>query len=148
MLIQFISIVSWYILPQINNFFSLFKVPPKIAPFSFGDAPHEAGESVSTQCSVSSGDLPINISWWFNGQPISLLSDITTSSVSHRSSFLEIESLKGFHVGNYTCMGINKAGNMTHTAQLLVNGAPPATIAWDGFFPKALPNFLSLCTLK
>lgn len=79
---------------------------------------------MSTQCAVS-GDLPINISWWFNGQPISLVNEISTSVVNRRISVLEIESIKAFHVGNYTCLGMNQVGNVTHTAQLLVNGVNP-----------------------
>ncbi|XP_072155021.1 cell adhesion molecule Dscam1 isoform X2 [Bemisia tabaci] len=99
-------------------------VPPKIAPFSLPDNPLEAGESVSLHCSATSGDLPINITWWFNGLPVSLLSDISVSVVSKRLSVLEIESIKAFHVGNYTCVGKNDAGNMSHTAELLVNVPP------------------------
>lgn len=95
---------------------------PKVAPFSFGDEPVEADQFVSVMCSVIHGDLPINITWEFNGRPIDSGSDVTITFTGKRMSTLSIDSVTGHHVGNYSCIGSNKAGFNKHTSLLLVNG--------------------------
>ncbi|XP_075224355.1 Down syndrome cell adhesion molecule 1 isoform X5 [Lycorma delicatula] len=99
-------------------------VPPKLAPFSFGEEILEAGESASVQCSVSAGDLPIQISWYFNNDTINPVSGILTSVIGKRISVLSIESIDHSHAGNYTCVGKNRAGNSSFTATLNVNVPP------------------------
>ncbi|XP_014244427.1 Down syndrome cell adhesion molecule-like protein Dscam2 isoform X3 [Cimex lectularius] len=98
-------------------------VLPKILPFNFGDEPFAEGEGVSMQCMVSTGDLPINITWWFNDEPIKF-DDISIAPLGRRGSALSIDQVSWKHVGNYTCIGSNKAGNSTHTSELLVNVPP------------------------
>lgn len=90
-------------------------------PFTFGDEPYEKGQSVSTQCSVTSGDLPINITWLFNNEPLKN-SDVTVSAIGRRASAISIDQVSWEHVGNYTCIGENRAGKSSFTAQLFVNG--------------------------
>lgn len=104
------------------------QVPPKLSPFTFGDESYEAGQSVSVQCSVISGDLPVNITWLFNNEPIPPLSDIVTSTMNKRISVLAIESVGARHVGNYTCFSINNAGNSSYTSALFVNGYNPFSV--------------------
>ncbi|XP_073989893.1 Down syndrome cell adhesion molecule 1 isoform X44 [Rhodnius prolixus] len=99
-------------------------VLPKVAPFSFGDEPVEADQFVSVMCSVIHGDLPINITWEFNGRPIDSGSDVTITFTGKRMSTLSIDSVTGHHVGNYSCIGSNKAGFNKHTSLLLVNVPP------------------------
>lgn len=97
-------------------------VSPKIMPFTFGDDPFHAGQSATLQCTVSEGDLPLNILWTFNSEPISSHMEISTAKIGRRVSVLTIESVAGHHVGNYTCRGENSAGIASYTAQLVVNG--------------------------
>lgn len=92
-------------------------------PFSFGAESFEEGQSVSVQCSVSSGDLPLNIMWLFDNDPIQQSNDIITSNFGHRASALSIEPLSRKHVGNYTCLAVNDFGKSFHTAQLIINGS-------------------------
>ncbi|XP_023314212.1 hemicentin-2-like [Trichogramma pretiosum] len=100
-------------------------VAPQIVPFSFSDRPANSGESMSATCSVSTGDFPLAITWYFDGQKLteSLLDDVVVST-SKRRSLLEIESVGAHHAGSYKCSVENDAGTATHTAVLIVNAAP------------------------
>lgn len=73
-------------------------------------------------CTVIQGDLPINISWEFNHQPLTSNNEVIISYSGKRMSTLTIESVSGHHVGNYSCVGRNQAGFDVHSAALLVNG--------------------------
>lgn len=79
-------------------------------------------DSVTVQCTVSSGDFPIDIDWLFNNEPINSYAGITTSKIGKRVNVLSIESVMGNHAGNYTCKAKNIAGHTTYTAVLVVNG--------------------------
>lgn len=91
-------------------------------PFSFGDDPLEEGQSASVQCSISEGDLPLNISWTFNSEPLESKDDVTISAIGRRASSLNIEDVSHKHAGNYTCIGNNLGGVSSFTAVLNVNG--------------------------
>lgn len=93
-----------------------------MASFSFGDKPLQEGDSVSVQCSVTSGDLPISIFWFYNSLPIENSEFITISRLGKRVNALTIDSVSHSFVGNYTCLGRNLAGEVMETAALVVNG--------------------------
>lgn len=97
-------------------------VPPKIAPFSFGDEPMNYAETVSVSCTISGGDLPINVAWKLNGQPLESYLEILTEKRGKRINNLMIDSVKAIHAGNYTCIAENWAGSVEHTSELIVNG--------------------------
>lgn len=91
-------------------------------PFTFGDDPLEAGEPISIQCMIPAGDLPLNISWTFNGESVAKHNDIRTTANGKRASAISIDVVSEKNIGNYTCWGENRAGKTSHTASLLVNG--------------------------
>lgn len=98
-------------------------VPPKISPFSFGDDPSNSGDSASIQCSVTSGDFPIDIVWLHDGLPIDAMdSAIVTSKLGKRLSVLNIDSVEGRHAGQFSCVASNLAGAVEWAAVLIVNG--------------------------
>lgn len=99
-------------------------VPPQISPFSSGNQPVHLGQYITYQCTITEGDLPLNILWTFNKQPIvsSDDSDIVIAKLGRRSSVLTIESVTDRNAGNYTCQGSNKAGKSSYTTQLKVIG--------------------------
>ncbi|XP_030242124.1 Down syndrome cell adhesion molecule-like protein Dscam2 isoform X23 [Drosophila navojoa] len=99
-------------------------VAPKIAPFDFGEAPVNFEDSVSVNCLVSSGDLPLDIEWHFNDYPINHYSGISTSKMGKRLSVLMIDAVNARHVGNYTCKARNLWASAVYTAQLFVNVPP------------------------
>lgn len=97
-------------------------VPPKIAPFDFGEEPANFGDSASIQCLVTSADLPIEFRWLFNGKPVGEIAGITTAKMGKRNSVLTIDSVTDRHVGNFTCRAKNIATTVNFTAELIVNG--------------------------
>lgn len=108
--------------PQSNITLFHILAPPTVVPFSFGSDPIQSEQVASVQCTVSSGDLPLTITWAFNGDPV-ILSDIVSITKSgHRISTLVIESVSARLVGNYTCIARNDAGIASHTSELRVNG--------------------------
>lgn len=82
---------------------------------------HE-GQFAQVGCSVSEGDLPLEIQWTLNGRGIDYYSEIGVSTIGKRTSILVIESVTYTHAGNYTCKATNQAGESSYTAQLQVNG--------------------------
>lgn len=115
---SFLFIISIY-------FWQTFVVPPKISPFSSGNAEAvHLGQYITYQCTITEGDLPLNILWTFNKQPLinEDNEDIIISKLGRRSSVLTIESVNAKNAGNYTCQGSNKAGKASFTTQLRVIG--------------------------
>lgn len=98
------------------------KVPPKIVPFNFGDEPVNYEESVTVTCTVSLGDLPIDIEWLVNGYAINAFSGISVYKNGKKSSTLAIDSANAQHAGNYTCVAKNKAAAVSYSSDLIING--------------------------
>lgn len=123
--IYFFVIIFYFL----NLFFSIrsfdncaLSVPPKIAPFDFGEEAQNSGDSVSVQCTISSGDLPMNISWLFNGSSIDATYGVRTVRFGKKVSLLTIDAVRGIHAGNYVCQASNRAATVEYSAQLVVNG--------------------------
>lgn len=97
---------------------------PVITPFPLGNKPLHIDQFVSMSCAISDGDLPLNIYWTFNNQPIiSGENDLTISKLGKRSSVLTIDNVKGSDAGNYSCLAENKAGSSSYSTELKVIGA-------------------------
>lgn len=109
--------------------------PPKIATFSFGDAPLNFGESASVQCTVSGGDLPMTVEWTLNGLPIPTYLEVSTPKIGKRIHVLSIDSVKADHAGNYSCVATNQAGMAEFTAPLIVIGLSANGPAIFAIFP-------------
>ncbi|XP_076672503.1 Down syndrome cell adhesion molecule 1 isoform X9 [Andrena cerasifolii] len=100
-------------------------VAPQIAPFVIAEEPANWGDSISVVCAILKGDLPIEITWALNGEPISRdRSDINILATTRKNSILSIESVAARHAGEYTCSASNKAGGTSHSATLAVNVPP------------------------
>ena len=97
--------------------------------FNFGDEELNLYDTVSATCTVSKGDLPIEI-WWtvIEADDPDLLDKILTTSdeveirKNKKISVLSIDSVKARNRGNYTCHAKNKAGETSVSAQLAING--------------------------
>lgn len=93
-------------------------------PFPLGDKPLHVDQYLSLSCSISDGDLPLNIFWTFNSQLIvNGDMDISVSKLGKRSSVLTIDSVSGSHAGNYSCNAANNAGSASYATELKVIGA-------------------------
>ncbi|XP_029035496.1 Down syndrome cell adhesion molecule-like protein Dscam2 isoform X15 [Osmia bicornis bicornis] len=101
-------------------------VAPQIAPFSISDEPANWGEAVSAVCTIVKGDLPIEMSWALNGEPISSKNhgDVSISSTGKRVSLMTIDAVSARHAGEYTCTASNAAGATSFSATLAVNVPP------------------------
>ncbi|XP_057660494.1 cell adhesion molecule Dscam2 isoform X15 [Diorhabda carinulata] len=99
-------------------------VLPHITPFSFDGEAANAGDSVQLSCYVNRGDMPLSISWTFNGKIISEVGAVTISPFGTKTSVLNIDNVEGFHAGNYTCTVSNKAGVSSYSAELFVKVPP------------------------
>lgn len=98
-------------------------VAPHIGPFSISDGPANSGDMVSATCSIMKGDFPVEIVWKFNGRAIGFNDpDLTITRINKHMSALSIESVAARHAGEYTCVATNRAGNVTHSTTLAVNG--------------------------
>lgn len=71
---------------------------------------------------VSEGDLPLEMSWTFNGSGLEHFPDVTVGNVGRRSVFLTIESVSYTNAGEYRCHAKNEAGEDQYATKLLVNG--------------------------
>lgn len=73
-------------------------------------------------CVVSSGDMPIRITWRKDGQEIvSGTSGVAIETKEFMSS-LQISKVSLEHNGNYTCIASNDAATVSSERQLIVTG--------------------------
>lgn len=98
-------------------------VPPQVAPFTISEEPANWGDQVSAVCNVMKGDLPIEILWTFKGETIkSETHPGIHISKTKKNSLLSIDSVSGYHAGEYSCIASNLVGTSIRTAVLSVNG--------------------------
>lgn len=104
------------------------QVLPTIVPFSFGEEEVNFDESVTATCSVTKGDLPLKIWWYFYPDGDSVGFNLTTNDGilitrnTQKVSMIAIDAVKARHRGNYTCFAANKGGFVQHSAYLAING--------------------------
>lgn len=95
-------------------------------PFIFGEDEFNIDDSVSATCSITKGDLPLNIWWSFSdgNETYNLTTNdgIVVTRNSQKVSNLLIEAIKGPHKGNYTCVAQNRGGIASQSAYLAING--------------------------
>ncbi|CAH3959184.1 unnamed protein product [Pieris brassicae] len=124
------------------------KVVPHIKPFELDEAVF-AGESVHLDCHVPKGDIPLSITWTFQGQYITRRLGVKTTKLSERVSVLDIPTVTDINSGNYTCTASNKAGVVNHTAVLNVI-VPPNILPFSfGNKPANVGEYLqAACTVN
>lgn len=81
-----------------------------------------SGQFLQITCTVTEGDLPIDIKWQLNEIYHQDFPEVTTTRVGKRISMLAIESVSYAHAGNYTCIANNSVGEAVYTTELQVNG--------------------------
>ena len=98
--------------------------PPIIVPISFGKEIFDEGDYAQVSCVVSSGDLPLQITWSLQGHRVQggSKTGISTAPMGPRASFLSIQSVSNQHSGVYTCTARNSAGFSSYSTNLIVNG--------------------------
>jgi hypothetical protein len=113
-----------------QKFYFTFQVLPSINPFIFGEDEFNLDDSVSATCSITKGDLPLQIWWTFKsddqnefGYNLTTGDGIMITRPSSKISMIAIEALKPRHRGTYECFASNKAGHSVHSAYLSINGS-------------------------
>ncbi|XP_061930174.1 cell adhesion molecule Dscam2 isoform X25 [Apis cerana] len=101
-------------------------VGPQLLPIAFNAEVANSGDSVSVPCSILKGDMPMDISWAFNGVAIDTSRDssITVTRISKHLSTLSIDGVSARHAGEYACSASNLAGSVSRSATLTVNVPP------------------------
>ena len=94
--------------------------PPKISPFTF-DGDLKEGDRSQVSCTISSGDMPIDIQWRKDGRVFVPGADVQVQNNVFSSNILFF-SLTAEHSGSYTCIAANAAAPANFTAQLIVRG--------------------------
>jgi hypothetical protein len=82
----------------------------------------DEGDFGQLVCAVLRGDEPFTISWSLHGDIISSEPGLRTAQIGSRTSMLIIDSVGSRHVGSYRCNVSNKAGSVSASANLKVNG--------------------------
>lgn len=103
------------------------------------------GEAAQVTCSVSSGDLPLEISWSFEGRSVSDIPGITTMKAGKKASVILIDPISAEHRGNYTCTAKNRAGVSNYTSALHINGNSTEIFIvanFSFFYFSFLPTFI------
>ncbi|XP_053298089.1 LOW QUALITY PROTEIN: cell adhesion molecule DSCAML1-like [Pleuronectes platessa] len=103
------------------------KVPPLIQPFDIPST--SVGKLMYIACVVSSGDMPIRITWHKDGQLIipGSASGVGIETKEFMSS-LQISKVTLKHNGNYTCIASNAAATVSWERQLIVTVPPRFTV--------------------
>ncbi|XP_048837353.1 Down syndrome cell adhesion molecule-like protein 1 homolog isoform X1 [Brienomyrus brachyistius] len=134
-------VCSVLIQPQLSISESVYvtvKVPPLIQPFDF--PPTSIGKLMYIACVVSSGDMPIRITWRKDGQEIVSGSSGVNIETKEFMSSLQIPKVSLKHNGNYTCIASNDAATVSSERQLIVT-VPPRFVVQpnnqDGIYGKA-----------
>lgn len=121
---------------------SYLTVTPQVAPFDFGEDTYNAGDTVSLTCTVTKGDMPIEILWLFNENPLYIGGGVLITRSGRKISIMSIESIQASHKGNYTCVAKNDAGEAAHSALLHVNGIQFQMLCYLPFnFSISVPLF-------
>lgn len=89
---------------------------------------------VSVTCTISKGDMPVNITWTLNNVSVAQTHGITVMQTNKRISQLSIDSVQAEHSGEYICHAENVAGLSTYSAVLHVNGTIPKSYCVDLIF--------------
>lgn len=81
-----------------------------------------AGQATQVTCMVSEGDIPLDISWLFQGFDLITSRGLSVMKVGSKASVLIIDPAHSTHSGNYTCIVENPAGIAEYTTQLDIHG--------------------------
>lgn len=92
---------------------------PQIEQFQFNPNGVNGGQAVRVMCMVTSGDLPLDIYWLKDGQP--LLRSIY-HKIDEYTLILSLRQTNIGDIGNYTCVASNKAGEARKWSTLKVKG--------------------------
>lgn len=80
------------------------------------------GDALGLVCQIAKGDEPMVIKWSFRGFDDGHGIQINTKHVSSKMSILSIMNISASHSGTYTCTAANRAGSVSYSTNVTVNG--------------------------
>ena len=80
------------------------------------------GERIVAQCTVSSGDTPIHVTWTKDDKPLESITGVVVREIDQFTVMMMIGHLTSEHAGNYSCIAKNDAASISESASLHVNG--------------------------
>lgn len=84
----------------------------------------------------------MTINWYLNDRSIDEYTGITTVKAGKRNQVLNIESVAAEHSGNFSCKAMNRAGSISFTTNLHVNGT------WGDIFKQTIILLLHIIKLN
>ncbi|XP_033117225.1 uncharacterized protein LOC117117126 [Anneissia japonica] len=108
--------------PHQDSVSVLPRVPPVIEPFG-GPVILKEGQQTRLTCSVIRGDLPVEITWYKDGQVITDGDGLTIIDSGY-SGALSLVDAQMHHTAEYTCNARNDAGSVNSTTPLIVVEPP------------------------
>ena len=97
----------------------LVTVPPTIMPFNWPQ--FVTGHRAVLSCTVQTGDLPITITWHWNGKELTNSVGMSIHQLEFSSS-VSFRSVTTDHRGRYNCVAENRAGKASQSAEFIVLG--------------------------
>lgn len=104
-------------------------VPPTLNRFTVPES-LRLGQRASMLCSVTDGDLPIDLRWFRDDEEVAdgggagRAGGLSVSRIGTFESVLRIDHLRPEHNANFTCRATNEAGEASHSQMLTVKGTP------------------------
>ncbi|KAK7068699.1 hypothetical protein SK128_024055 [Halocaridina rubra] len=96
--------------------------PPQLTPVDFGELTFFEGDLAHATCVLRKGDLPIKLTWMFDGKELFDSDDIQILNVGRKTSILTLDPVQAYHQGTYSCSARNDAGTDLVETQLVING--------------------------
>ncbi len=116
---------------------------PKIVPFA-ASSNLQKGDRTTLTCTIARGDSPLTLSWLKDGVPVSSgVNSVKILNFDEFNSMLTIESLAIGHIGNYTCVAANMAGESAVATRINVNGKQTKRREIQTFFSSSFQSHLS-----
>lgn len=85
------------------------------------------GKRLRVICTVTEGDLPIDVQWRLNAVPLvgTAEGNFQIRRIDEYTSLLAITSLNVGHAGNYSCVARNQVAEFVRSAVLTIRGIFP-----------------------
>ena len=86
------------------------------------------GKRLRVLCTVSEGDLPLQVDWWKDGILIGKNEEkydsygMEVRRIDEYTSLLAISFLETTHAGNYSCIAANSVATYSRSATLTIRG--------------------------
>ena len=99
-------------------------VSPLVERFSFPKN-LTRGKRLRVICTVTEGDLPLEVEWWKDGLKIEEAFGqfgVQVRRIDEYTSLLAISFLETTHAGNYSCLAKNSVASFARSATLTIRG--------------------------